>query len=153
MKRMMMILAGGAVLMAVVVAGVQAAEEAEAKPAGVPVTLTGKNYCLLSTLAKEAMSDANSSLASMNALEVTSAKNEAGEEMEGLKGVTLHYLPSKAAEPLLLGETNQGKTVTVKGTLFQAASSVLVVSFEAAAGGDGEWDDIDVGGLSGQPVI
>ncbi|MBI1318534.1 MAG: hypothetical protein GC168_06260 [Candidatus Hydrogenedens sp.] len=125
------------------------AEEA----ASVAVTLTGTNYNLLDTLAADAKADAPAELAKINALKVSDAKDAEGKAIEGLKGKTVHYVPSAAAAALLSGDEQKGKKVTVKGKLFADANTVLVESFEAAAGGDDDWSELDLNTLSGQQVL
>jgi hypothetical protein len=129
-----------------------AADEAAA-PAGVKVTIKGTNYNVASTLAKDATADAKPELAAVNALKVAEATGEDGKAIDALKGKTVHYIASKAGEALQTGADNAGKSVTVKGTLFVDANAVLVESFEAAAGGGDEWDELDVNSLSGQQVL
>lgn len=127
-----------------------AADEAAA---GVKVTIKGTNYNVASTLAKDATADAKPELAAVNALKVAEATGEDGKAIDALKGKTVHYIASKAGEALQTGADNAGKSVTVKGTLFVDANAVLVESFEAAAGGGDEWDELDVNSLSGQQVL
>ncbi len=122
-------------------------------PTGVKVTIKGTNYNVASTLAKDATADAKPELAAVNALKVSEATGEDGKAIEALKGKTVHYIASKAGEALQTGADNAGKNVTVKGTLFVDANAVLVESFEAAAGGGDEWDELDVNSLSGQQVL
>jgi hypothetical protein len=140
-----------AVLVAVA-AGVPvlAADEA---PASVAVTVTGTNYNLLGTLAKDQVAEADSAYAGLNALKVTEAKDADGKAIEGMAGKTLHYLASKAAKDLMVGEANQGKTVTVKGKVFTDACALLVESFEVSGGEDDEWGDLPVGTMSQQQIL
>lgn len=125
----------------------------EAAPAGIQVTLVGTNYNLLGALAADQAAEAKPEYAAINALKVSEATDAEGNAHEALKGKTIHYLPSKAAEALMAGADNAGKTVTVKGTLFADANAILVESFEAAEGGGDEWDELDVNSLSGQQVL
>lgn len=134
-------------MLALLTVGIVVADDAAAPSA---VTVSGTNYGLIATLAPGA--EAAPALAKLNALKVTSAKDAAGKEIEGLKGKTLFYLPTKAAEPLILGDAHAGKDVTVHGKLHSAAGVLEVEKFEAAGGGD-EFDDLPVGGISGKPVI
>ncbi len=149
MKKIALTLALACALAIIATTGVYAAEEAAKKPAPVVVTVTGTNYCLLGEFAKEAEADANYKL---NALLVTEALDADGKAIEGLAGKTLQYVPTKTAQALFVGDANKGATVTVKGKLFTAASALLVDSFEAAAAGD-DWDDLEIGSLSGQQVL
>ena len=132
----------------------EAAEEAAVK-AEEPkaVTVTGINYCLLETLAKEEMAEANSTYALLNGLQVTEAQDSDGNAIPELAGVTLHYLPNKAGEPLLAGEQYQGSEAKVIGKWYKKANALLVESFEAEASGGDDWDVIGVGGKSGIQVL
>ena len=124
----------------------------EAPPASVGVTIVGQNYCLLGTLAKDEMPGANAAYALLNGLKVAEAKDVDGNVLADLVGKTLHYLPNKAGEPLLVGEQNQNKKVTLIGKLFKNESALLVESFEAE-GGDDDWDELPVGAMSGLQVL
>lgn len=117
------------------------------------VTLTGINYCLLETLAKEEMAEANSTYSMMNGLQVTTATDIDGNEIPELVGQTIHYLPNKAGEPLLAGEQYQGSEAKVIGKWYKKANAILVESFEAEATGGDDWDVIGVGGKSGIQVL
>lgn len=150
MKKSLLALTLAALVAIAAGAPVLAADEA---PASVAVTVTGTNYNLLGTLAKDQVAEADSALAGLNALKVTEAKDADGKAIEGLAGKTLHYLPSKSAKDLITGEANQGKTVTVKGKLFTDAGSLLVESFEGAAGDDDDWGDLPVGTMSQQQIL
>ncbi len=119
----------------------------------VAVTLTGVNYALLETLAKEEMATANTAYVSMNGLQVTEAKDIDGNELPDLAGQTLHYLPNKAGEPLFMGEQYKGSETKVIGKWYKKANALLVESFEAEATGGDEWDVIGVGGKSGIQVL
>ena len=124
----------------------------EAAPVSVGVTIVGQNYCLLGTLAQDEMAGANAAYAMLNGLKVAEAKDVDGNVLADLVGKTLHYLPSKAGEPLLVGEQNQNKKVTLIGKLFKNESALLVESFEAEGGGD-DWDELPVGAMSGLQVL
>lgn len=125
---------------------------AEAKPPeSVGVTVVGQNYCLLQALAKSEMAGANSAYALLNGLKVTEAKDVDGNALPEFVGKTLHYLPNKAGEPLLVGEQLQGKQVTIIGKLFKNESVLLVETFEAEGGDD--WDELPVGKMSGLQVL
>ncbi len=129
-----------------------AAEEA------VAVKVTGVNYCVLGTLAKDA--EAAAGFEKLNALKVTEALDADGKAIEGMAGKTLFYVPVKAAADLISGDANAGKTVTVTGKVFKAAGALVVESFSAAEGaaaaaGDAadEWDTIGTTTMSKQAVI
>jgi hypothetical protein len=144
-----------AVMMLAAVPVAFAQDDAEAKeegPKGVKVTVTGTNYCLLNALAPDAMAEANADYALLNGLKVTEALDEEGNAIEGMAGKTLHYVPSKGAQELLVGEAHQGATVTVTGTVYVDASSIVVDSFTAESGGD-DWDELSIGSMSGQAVL
>jgi hypothetical protein len=142
------------VLALVLTAGVSLAQD-EA-PKGVAATITGENICLLKTYGEGA--EAGEGVADLNALKVTSATDADGKAIEGLEGKVLSYVPTKAAQALLKGEENAGKTVTVKGTLFKDANVLNVASFEAttaAAEGDFDlnFDELPVQTMSQQQVL
>jgi len=124
----------------------------EKAPEGVIVAVTGQNYCLLTTLASDKAADANAAYASLNALKVTEALGVDGNAIAELAGKTLHYIPTKEAEPLLVGEENQGLTVTVQGKVFQNENALLVESFEQEFSEDA-WDELPVGSKSQQQVL
>lgn len=145
-----------AVAIALILAIGSARVRAEA-PEAVTVTVTGVNYALIDALAK-GEAPASEALAKLNALQVTEAKNADGEVLDGLAGKTLHYLPTKAAAALIVGEEHQGATVSVEGKLFVKASVLAVSSFEVVtdAGGDDEFGDfgeLPVNSMSNQPVL
>jgi len=129
---------------------------AQDAPKAVPVTVTGVNYGLLATLAKDEVEGADETCAALNALKVKEAKDADGNVIEELKGKTLHYLPNKAGSALLMGKDNRGKTVTVEGKLFADAAVLAVDSFEAAAGGDdefGDFDELPIQSMSNQQIL
>lgn len=148
MKKIALTLAMAALVSVLATTGVNAEEAKKAAP--VAVTVTGTNYCLVSELAKDAEADANYKL---NALLITEALDAEGNAIEGLAGKTLHYVPTKAAQALLVGDANKGATVTVKGKLHKDANALSVDSFEAAASDEDDWDDLEIGSLSGQQVL
>ncbi len=129
--------------------------EAEAKPESVGVKIVGVNYCVLCALANDEVAGANTSYAKLNALKVTEAKDVDGNVLADLVGKTLHYLPSKAAEPLLVGEGLAGKNVTITvGVLFKNENALLVEEYEAEeSGDDDDWDELPLGGKSGLQVL
>jgi hypothetical protein len=154
MKKLVLgtILCAALALAAPAVLAEEAAAAAEA-PASVSVTLTGTNYNLLEALAADTAAEAPAEYAKINALKVTAAADAEGKAIEGMNGKTIHYLPSAAAAALMAGADHKGKTVTVKGKLFAEANAILVESFEAAAGGDDDWSELDLNTLSGQQVL
>lgn len=128
------------------------APEAE-KP--LAVTVTGANYCLIAAYGGDAAKPAPNAQGFKNALKVATVAGADGKEIAGLAGKTLHYLPTEAAAPLSAGEENVGKTVTVKGQLYQDAGVIVVESFEAKAGDalEEDWEPLPTGTLSGQQVL
>jgi hypothetical protein len=126
------------------------AQDEDAVPKPVEITVDGTNYCLLCELSADDVADANSTYATMNALKVTAAVDADGNLMEGLEGKTLHYLPTKAAEPLLVGEQHAGASVTVVADYYADAAAIKVKSFEAE---DSGWDDLPVGTKSNLQVL
>jgi len=124
---------------------------------GVTVTVTGENYNLLATLTPDAAGDAAEGVGGMNALKVTEVTDAEGNAVEGWVGKTLHYLPTKSAADLMMGEGNQGKTVTVTGKVFQDAATLHVETFTLASSGGNdlfdEWDEIPVGTMTKQQVL
>lgn len=134
-----------------------AGDAADAKPEGskgVKVTVTGTNYCLLSTLAADAAAEANADYAKLNALKVVTVLDADGNAVEGMEGKSLHYVPTKEAEALLVGDAHKDATVTVTGTLYDKAGAIVVESFTAeAAGGGDDWDELSIGSMSGQAVL
>ena len=127
------------------------ADQAAPKPIG--ITVTGVNYCLLSTLAPKQAADANPNYSMLNALKVTEAKDIEGNPITDLAGKTLHYLPTKSAEPVLVGDQNQGKTVEIIGQWYKDASSLLVETLTVQGGGGDEWDELPVGPMSGLQML
>lgn len=118
----------------------------------VDVKVTGENYCLLGAYGGDAAKPAANAENFKNGLKVTEVKGADDKALEGYEGKTLHYLPTEAAAPLIAGEENVGKTVTVTGKLYPNAGVLVVESFEAAEGGD-EWEALPTGTLSGQQVL
>jgi len=147
-----------AALLAVGLVGVavHAEEEAEAKaeaPKGMVVTITGENHCLACKYKGDAEA-ADENYQHVNALMIAEATDADGKIVEKLAGKTVFYVPTKAAQPLMFGLDNAGKTVTVKGTVFEGAHVVRVENFELAASDDDDgWDDLPVGTLSAQQVL
>lgn len=153
-KSLVIALTALAVVLSYGVSGVLAQGDAEQKaPESVGVKIVGTNYCLLQTLAKSEMAAANSAYAMINALKVTEATGADGTAMPELVGKTLHYLPSKSAEPLFVGEAQQNKKVTVIGRLFKNESALLVEEFESEAGGGDEWEGLPTGKKSAIQVL
>lgn len=120
-------------------------------PEAIGVIITGTNYGLLATLAKDELAGANAGFAQLNGLKVTEAKDVEGNEIADLVGKTLHYLPVKAAGPIMVGEQSQGKEIKIIGRLFKNESAILVEEFEADDAD--EWDDLPVGSMSGLQVL
>jgi len=120
----------------------------EAAPKGVSVTVTGVNYCLLDALAKDKAGDANPNYAVLNALRVQEALGADG-AIEDLVGKTLHYVPTKESEPLLVGQENQGLSFTVRGLWFKDACALLVESYEEEV--PTNWVEQRFGSKSGEP--
>jgi hypothetical protein len=145
---------GVAVAVALLLGGVMTVA-VEAAPTAVDVTVTGQNYSVIGTLAKDQAADALAGLAELNALKVTSAKGADGKEIADLKGKTLYYVPVKSAEALALGKAHQGKNVEVKGKLFKAENALLVGEFKpaaAAAAGD-DFDELPTKTVTRQQVL
>lgn len=113
-------------------AGLAQDEEAE-KP--VEVVADGTNYCLLCELSKDDVDTANDAYASLNALRVNTAFDTGNKELTELSGKTLHYLPTKEAEPLLTGDQYRGSFVTVTGLCYPKAAVIKVISFEGEKSG------------------
>ncbi len=63
---------GAAVALALVLGGLISTVAVEAAPTAVDVTVTGQNYSVINTLAKEQAADALPGLAELNALKVAS---------------------------------------------------------------------------------
>lgn len=149
------VILGAAVAVALVFGGVISTLVVDAAPASIDVTITGQNYGLIATLAKDQAGNAIEAAAELNALKVTSAKGADGKEIADLKGKTVHYLPTKSAADLMLGKAHQGKNVEVKGKLFKAEGALLVGEFKPAAapaGGD-DFDDLPTSTVTRQQVL
>lgn len=131
---------------AAVSAVVAAEDEAKAPEEAVSVVITGENYCLLQALAPEEMEGANAAYAKMNALKVTQAEDALGMMLTELEGKTLHYLPNKIGQALLVNADTVGKTVKVTGNLFQNAAAIQVTGYEVVeAKSEFSWDEPAVG--------
>lgn len=117
----------------------------------VGVIVTGVNYGLLDVLAKNKPAGDDEFLVQVNGLKVTGAKDVEGNEIEGLVGKTLHYLPIKYAGPIMAGEQSRGKEITIIGLLFKNENALLVEEFGADDADD--WDDLPVGSMSGLQVL
>ncbi len=124
-------------------------EEENTNPIG--VTLTGTNYCLLQTYAKDEAAGADPDLAKLNALKVTAAEDIDGEPLEGLVGKTVYYVPNDTAQPLLIDEILQGKTLTVVGVLRVDQRAIIVETIEGID--DEDWVEIPTKGPSQVPVL
>jgi hypothetical protein len=123
---------------------------AQDDPAPVQLTLDGINYCLLCELSQADVAEANTAYASLNALKVSVAVDSDGKFLEEIEGKTLHYLPTKTAEALLVGEEFRGASVTVTAEYYKDAAAIKVVSFKTT---DTEYEDIVTDGPSGQQKI
>lgn len=97
--------------------------------AGVLITVTGKNYCLVCTLTNDTSSLANSTYANLNALHISQARDQEGRILQALAGKTLHYLPNKAGAPLLAGDKFRDQEISVTGLFFEAERALAVESF------------------------
>lgn len=117
---------------------------------GVEIVVEGVNYCVLCELSKDDVAGANAAYASLNALKVSAALDKDNNLIADLEGKTLHYLPTKDAEPLLVGEQHLGANVTVTGLYYKNAAAIKVVSYEAESGG---FDEVPVGKKSNLQVL
>ncbi len=127
---------------------------------GVPVTVTGQNVNLVSTLYGEDAPESD-----VNALKVTEVLDADGNAIEGYDGTLLHYLPGDAAAGLMTGDANADKVVTITGVLYASAQAIAITDFEVEVAADTngddapfDWDDDDwpetpVTSPSGQQVI
>jgi len=151
-KLMIAAVAAAALVMGGGLSGVLVAESA---PASVEVTLTGENYGLLSTLAEDELATASSAYAQINALKVTEAKAADGSAIGDLKGKTIHYLPTKKAEEVMVGQKLQGKTVTITGKLFVNENAIAVgeVKTEAAADAGNDFDALPTTTVTRQQIL
>jgi ABC-type Na+ efflux pump permease subunit len=149
MKKMMLVALLGCAMLAGY--GLSTVFAADAAPASVGVQITGDNYNLVQTLAKEEAGKANPTYAKINALKIKEAKVD-GKVVPELAGKTVHYIPTKAAEPLMAGAANAGKSVTVIGKLFQNENALLVQSIEGGAD-EGGLDGVKMKSKSGLPVL
>jgi len=122
-------------------------------PDAVPVTVSGVNYGLLATFAKEELEEADETCAALNALKVTEAKDADGKVIEDLKGKTLHYLPSRAGAALLLGEKHRDQTVDVHGGLYPDAGILAVDGFTVDDDPFGQFPELPIQSMSNQAVI
>lgn len=148
------VLVATSVAVALVLGGAFSTISVSAAPTAVDVTITGQNYGVIGTLAKDEAANAIPALAELNALKVTSAKGADGKDIADLKGKTLYYLPTKAAEALAVGKANAGKNFEVKGKLFKAENTLLVGEFkEAAKGGGSDFDELPTKTLTRQQVL
>jgi len=111
-------------------------------------TITGENYCLHCSLVMADTPDAECGPETCSyALKVTEAKDAEGNAIEGLAGITLHYIGGEATKTLKTDSANFGKQVEIKGTVFIAERAVDVAeaTVVADAGGDefSDFDDFD----------
>lgn len=136
--------------LAVITAAAPAGLAQDAAPAPVKLTLDGTNYCLLCELSEADAAEGNSAYAMLNALKVSDAVDSEGNFLDELEGKTLHYLPTKAAEPLLVGEQYRGVFLTIVAEYYKEAASIKVLGFKAS---DSGWDDIQVEGPSNQQEL
>jgi hypothetical protein len=97
--------------------------------ANVPVVISGQNIDLLKAVAPSEAPNA-SAACSLNVLKVAEAKGADGKLIPELAGQLIYYLPTKSAEPVMLGAAMQGKKVTVSGKLFMAERAFLVEKVE-----------------------
>ncbi|MBI2435946.1 MAG: hypothetical protein HYV26_24080 [Candidatus Hydrogenedentes bacterium] len=119
----------------------------------VDVVVTGDNYCLLAAFGGEQAKPAPNAENFKNALKVATVTDAAGKEVADLAGKTLHYLPTETSQPLIAGEENAGKTVTVTGKLYKDAGVLVVEKFEVTASEEDDWAPLPTGTLSGQQVL
>ena len=121
-----------AVVLAVAVAATLGAGSVLAQSTAAPVVVTGDNVGLIKTLASAEAANASAAVGALNVLKVTEAKTADGKPIADLAGKVLHYVPTKAADSLLLGDAMQGKKIKVTGKLFKAEASLLVEKVEEA---------------------
>ncbi len=124
-------------------------EEESTEPIG--ATLTGTNYNLLQSYAKDEAIGADPGLAKLNALRVTTAENIDGEPLESLVGKSVYYVPNDTAQHLLIDEMLQGKTLTVVGVLRVDQRAIIVETIEGID--DEDWVEIPTKGPSQVPVL
>lgn len=149
MKKVVIVTLASVALLLTYGVSVGLAQDSAEQP--VEVVVEGVNYCLLCDLAKDDVAAANSTYALLNALRVTAALDKDNNIIADLEGKTLHYLPTKEAEPLLVGEQNKDANVTVTGLYYKNAAAIKVVSFESEAGGG--WEDVPTGKKSNLQVL
>lgn len=107
----------------------------------VGVTINGVNVGVVATLAKGETASANNSIAQLNALKVTEAKDVDGKSLDDLKDKIVFYIPTKSADKVISGDQMRGKTVKVIGKLFKQANALLVEEVTVEGGGDGNAED------------
>jgi hypothetical protein len=112
----------------------------------VAATITGENYCLHCSLVMVDTPDAECGPDTCSyALKVTEAKDAEGNAIDGLAGITLHYIGGDATKTLKTDAAHHGKQVEIKGTVFVAERAVDVseATIVADAGGSDEFSDFD----------
>ena len=123
-------LAGAALLFSPIYASAQASGSAskeggsaskeskqqEETPQSMDVTVTGVNYCAGCALKKHGANAQCSIAGHIHALKVENAKDADGNDLEEMKGWTLHYLSNEKGKELR--DERHGETVTLKGQVF-----------------------------------
>ena len=151
-KALIVTLPLAALALALAVTSGIAAEDGADEP--VKVIITGENYCLLCALAPDEAKGANATYAKMNALKVTQAEDEFNMMMTELEGMTLHYLPNKIGQALMVNPDLTGKTVKITGHYFQKAATIQVLTYEEVdTSDDFSWDEPAVGKKSKKKIF
>jgi hypothetical protein len=93
--------------------------QAHADTNRVRVTIVGENYCLHCSLVMEDDSEVLRRPDTCGyAINVKAAKDEEGNAIKDLEGVTLHYLSNDASKKLGMDETFTDKEVELEGVVF-----------------------------------
>ena len=128
------------------------AEDAEAAPekaAPVEIVLDGTNVALADLLPEGAQM-AEGPSAQVNVLRVTGAATMDGEFLGDLEGKVLHYLPTKEAEPILMGDSQRGTQISIEGTYYADGAMLLVKSVTLPEEG---WIDVETAEITNKPNL
>lgn len=109
----------------------------------VRATIIGENYCLHCSLVMADDPEAQCGPDTCSyALKVTEAKDKEGIAIEGLEGVTLHYITSDAGNKLKTDKTLYGQDVELEGMVFLAEHAIHVE--DAKLYDEFNFDDLDI---------
>lgn len=153
MKRVVIVTLVSAALLLTYGVSTGLAEDNTTAEQPIEIEVEGVNYCLLSDLAKEDVAGANSTYADLNALRVGAARDKDDNQLPDLDKKTLHYLPTREAEPLMVGKQYQGADVVVSCLYFPSAAAIKITKIVTIGGQEANFTGVKTGVKSNVNVL